>query len=101
MKIILIKGVNKLGKKGEVKEVSRGFALNYLLPNNLAVHYTEKAKKKYQTDLTVEEQSEKWKKEKIDSTVNKIKNTVLTFSQKADEKGTFFAGVSKEDLVKA
>lgn len=36
MKVILIKDVEKIGKMGEVKEVTDGFARNFLIPKNLA-----------------------------------------------------------------
>ena len=36
MKIILTKDVEKIGKMGEVKEVTDGFARNFLIPRNLA-----------------------------------------------------------------
>ena len=37
MKVILLNDVKGQGKKGEMKEVSDGFARNYLLPRKLAV----------------------------------------------------------------
>ena len=37
MKLILLKDVKGTGKKGEVKEVSDGYARNFLLPKKMAV----------------------------------------------------------------
>lgn len=42
MKVILIKKVDDLGDKNEVKEVKNGFAKNFLIPKRLAKPATEK-----------------------------------------------------------
>ncbi|MFL2689136.1 MAG: 50S ribosomal protein L9 [Candidatus Actinomarina sp.] len=42
MKVILNQDINKLGKKGDVVEVAKGYARNYLLPKNLGIKATEK-----------------------------------------------------------
>ncbi len=40
MKVILIKEINKLGKRNEVVEVKDGYARNYLFPNKMAIPAT-------------------------------------------------------------
>ncbi len=40
MKIILMDDVASLGRRGEVREVSDGYARNFLLPQKLALHAT-------------------------------------------------------------
>jgi large subunit ribosomal protein L9 len=41
MKVILLKDVEKLGKKGEVKNVADGYARNFLIPNKMVVLATK------------------------------------------------------------
>lgn len=43
MKVILLEDVKKVGKKGEVKEVSDGYARNFLIARKLAVPASDKA----------------------------------------------------------
>jgi len=40
MKIILLRDIKKLGRKGEVKEVANGYAINFLIPQKQAEVYT-------------------------------------------------------------
>lgn len=64
MKVIFTRDVKGKGKKGEVKEVSEGYARNYLLKNNLAVEATKgnlkalEAQKKKQKEQEMEELNE-------------------------------------------
>ena len=41
MKVIFLKDLKKQGKKNEIKEVSDGYAVNYLIKNGYAVKYTD------------------------------------------------------------
>jgi len=49
LKVILKEDVNKIGKKGEMLEVSDGYARNYLLPRGLAEEATEGRQKEWET----------------------------------------------------
>ena len=49
MKVILLSDVKKVGKKGEMIEVSDGYARNFLIKQKLAVAATERSKEIFQS----------------------------------------------------
>src|SRR3989338_5722308 len=51
MKIILLKDVAKVGRKGEVKDVSDGYARNFLILRNLALPATNENIKKTEAEM--------------------------------------------------
>ena len=100
MKVLLLKQINSLGKKGEVKVVSDGYAQNFLLPQKLAVLATEKAVAIFQKQINREKISKKKSLDAPAVLAQKLKLVSLNFLQKADSNGTLFAGINKEKIVK-
>ena len=99
MKIILLKKVSKLGHVGDIKEVSNGYARNFLLPNGLAdiatkysVNVKEAQKKKLIKTKQLEEKSKKQAAKNIDG-----KKIIILV--KADDKGTLYAGLNKQAIA--
>jgi len=45
MKVILLKDIDNLGRKNEIKDVPAGFARNFLIPKGLILPATEKTSK--------------------------------------------------------
>jgi len=101
MKVILLKNVNQIGKKGEVKEVSDGYCRNFLLPNNLAVPATDRAAVVAKENFARKEKQVLAKQIRPTDLAGRLRVTILKFSEKADEKGTFFAGITREKIVDA
>lgn len=62
MKVILVQDVKKLGKKGEIKEVSDGYARNYLIPQGFALEATP-ARLKESEDQRQRQERQKGKEE--------------------------------------
>ena len=101
MKVILLEHIPSLGSKGEQKEVKDGFAQNFLIPQKKAVPFTVKNAQKY---LQVQKQAqEKQQKAAVSpqDLANRLRALTLDFAEKADETGTFFAGITKEKILKA
>lgn len=100
MKIILLKHLDSLGRKGEIKNVAEGYARNFLLPGKFAVVANEANEKKY---AGVENQVEAKQTNKKLKTPEEIAGRLRTFSlvlaEKTEEGGTLFAGITRDKLV--
>ena len=100
MKVILLENIPKLGKKYDIKNVSDGYALNFLIPKKLAVAATSQKIK----EIENLKKQEELKNQKIQALfkewAEKIKNTTLDFRLKTDKSGKTFGSVTKEDIVK-
>ncbi|QKY70812.1 50S ribosomal protein L9 [Lentibacillus sp. CBA3610] len=99
MKVIFTQDVKGKGKKGEVKNVSDGYARNYLLKNNLAEEATPgnmkalEAKKKKQQQQAEEEkkEAELLKQELADSTVE--------IQAKSGNAGRLFGSITSKHIA--
>lgn len=98
MKIILLKNLEKLGKKYEIKEVASGFARNYLIPRGLAKiadkENLEWAKTKQEEEIKKAEQ-ELGKAGKL---VSQIDGLEVEIKMKLGEKDQFFEKVTPQKI---
>ncbi len=102
MKVILLKDTAKLGKRGEVKEVADGYAVNVLIKKGEALMATPSELAKWKS----KENAKIYKKELATNTflqlVEKlVHNPVVITGKKADPKGQLFAQVKESDIVDA
>ncbi len=96
MKVLLLQDVRGVGRKNEVKEVSDGYARNFLIARKLAVAANESAMKfKAEVDANEQAQIKKYK-----DLADKIGKESFEFSMKTGAKGEVFGSVTKEDIRK-
>ncbi|MDI6735445.1 MAG: 50S ribosomal protein L9 [bacterium] len=101
MQIILQDDISGVGKKGEIKNVSEGYARNFLIPKGLGIPATESNLKKLQEDkkrIAVLAQREK---ESALEFSQGLKNISITINRKSGEGNKIFGSVTKEDIVEA
>ena len=99
MKVILLDNVRKIGQKGEIVEVSDGYARNFLIKKGLgkpAVGGNLKIAENKQKKKEAEKEAQRKKNEELFKKINK-KTFVL--KQKASEKGHLFGAVHKKDIA--
>jgi large subunit ribosomal protein L9 len=87
MKIYLLKEVSHLGKQGEIKEVSDGYALNYLLPNKIARRADAKIIEKVSQQKEQKTIEEKNRKEEALKLADGLQAMTLEISLKFSQKG--------------
>ena len=101
MKVILIEDVKSLGKKGEIVNVSDGYAKNKLIPGKLAVE----ANGKNMNDLKLQKQHEnKVAQENLEAAralAKELEGKVVKVSVKSGEGGKVFGSVSSKEVAKA
>nr|MDK2851137.1 large subunit ribosomal protein [Candidatus Cloacimonadota bacterium] len=101
MKVIMLENIEKMGNQGEVVNVKRGYARNYLIPRGYALYATPANMKnlgKIQQDL---KEAEEKKIGELKNLAEKIASVKLTFVRKVDEHGSMFGSVSENDIVTA
>jgi large subunit ribosomal protein L9 len=99
MKIILLDDVTKVGRRGEVRDVSDGYARNFLIPKKLALHATAGNMKNL--DSIKKQQQAKADRVKDDAEALRARIEALTFEERrqASEEGKLFGSVTTQDMV--
>jgi large subunit ribosomal protein L9 len=101
MKVILLKDVPKIGLRNDIKDVSDGHALNFLLPQGLAETATEKAIKRVEL---IKKQEAEQKKIKIDLMLKNfgdLKGVSIEIEKIANKEGHLFASIHPDEIVVA
>ena len=88
MKVILLENIRSIGSIGDVIEVKRGFARNYLITNKKALYASKeniKQVEKTKLDLSKKDQEKKKQAKQIYEKINKKKYTVKKLSTENKE----------------
>jgi large subunit ribosomal protein L9 len=96
MEVILQKDVDRLGKAFEVKSVKDGYAINFLLPQKLAVIATEGKKKRIEQDRKAFERKEAARVKDASATAKKLEELSLTITMKAGDEDKLYGSVTSQ-----
>jgi len=101
MKVILLQDVKGKGKKGQLLEISDGYARNYLLPRKLAVEATADAvNTKNMNDKAAAEKAAKERAEAVEIS-KKLREMTLTVKAKGGGAGRLFGSVTNQEIADA
>ena len=101
MKVILKADVDSLGKSGDLKDVSNGYARNFLIPRDLAVPAAGGAYRAWQHDIASREEIRKKEREEAEIAATRIGSTTLTMGVKVGEGGKLYGSITAKDIADA
>ena len=101
MKLILKEDISKLGRKGDIVNVAKGYARNYLIPKNMAMVATTKnvtmaERMQAKRQAVLEESSEL-----ADSIQQALADAHLVIAQNSTDEGTLYAGVTNSQIIES
>jgi large subunit ribosomal protein L9 len=99
MQIILQEDVEKLGARGQVVEVSSGYARNYLLPRKLAIEATPGAMKQLERIRAALAKKTANEREAAQKQAELLAAVTLRFARKAGESDQLFGSVTSADIA--
>lgn len=101
MKVILQKDVKGQGKKGQMVEVSEGYARNFLFPKGLAVEATGGNVKTYEQRQKSADKKKEEEKAQAEVFAKELEHVTITIPAKTGEGGRLFGAVSTKQIADA
>ena len=101
VELLLSEDVKDLGKMGDVVDVSKGYARNFLLPRGLGVKLTSENRRQIEVACRNQEREQAEQVAKIQQTVEALTDVSVTVSAQANEEGHLFGSVGAHDISEA
>lgn len=99
MRVILVQDVHELGLEGEIVDVARGYARNYLFPKGFGLEATPQNLKAFDLKKKKIEVRRLKAREEAQKAKEALDGMTLTFSQKAGEEGKLYGSVTSMDIA--
>ena len=101
MKVILLQDVKSVGKKGDLVELSEGYARNFILPKKLGVEANNANMNNLKLQKANEEKIAKEQYEAALALGKEVEEMLVKVSIKSGEGGKTFGSVSSKEIAKA
>ena len=99
MKIILLKDVENLGKKGDVKGVTDGYARNFLIPKKLAALATKSEIVKLEEQKKIEAQKAEKELARFQKLATQMDGLEIEISVKVSEEDKLFGAITSKQIL--
>ncbi|HZG74368.1 MAG TPA: 50S ribosomal protein L9 [Paenibacillus sp.] len=99
MKVIFLQDVKAQGKKGQIKEVSEGYALNFLIPRGLAKPASEGNVKTLENQKQAELRRKEQEKLDAQELAKQLEGITVVLTSKAGEGGRLFGSITNKQVA--
>ncbi len=100
MKVLFLKDVVNVAKAGEIKEVSDGYARNFLIPKQMAVAATENVQKHYEAQVRAQQKAEAELEAKMKELAEKIKDLTVVVKGKVGSGNKLYGAITSANVAK-
>ena len=101
MKVILLQDVKAQGKKGDLINVSDGYARNFLFPKGLAKEANKQVMNEYNSKQEAAAYHKSVEEEKARNIAERMKEFTVELFAKAGENGKLFGSITSKDVAEA
>ncbi|SFG26824.1 50S ribosomal protein L9 [Sporolactobacillus nakayamae] len=101
MKVIFLKDVKGKGSLGEIKDVSEGYARNYLLPKKLAVEANKSSLSQLEAQKKKKQELEANERHEAEVLKEKIEKMTIDMKAKSGEGGRLFGSITSKQIAAA
>ena len=99
MKVLMIKDLNKVGKRGEIVEISDGYAANFVIPKGYGKRWNEQTLKEFQKEKEEEAlRQEELRKEALEMK-SKLDSIELVYEANIGKNGAMIGTVSNKTIA--
>ena len=99
MKVILNKDLAPLGEEGDIKDVAKGYARNYLFPRGIALPYNEKTKKLFESRKEEIEARKVQKSSDASGLKEKLESLSIEITMSAGPNGKLYGAVTNQTVA--
>ena len=99
MKLILTADVEPLGKKGDVVDVTKGYARNYLLPRHYAIEANPGALEAAEKIREARDEAEQRARQEAEGIAQQLAGTRVVIAAHAGDEGQLYGSVSVSDII--
>ncbi len=101
MKVVLTQDVKSQGKKGDLINVSDGYATNFLIPKGLAKPATKQTLNELEGQKGAEQYRKNMEEQKANNIAERLKEVKVSLKAKAGKEGKLFGSITSKDVAEA